>query len=302
MGVNPFAVETHSPRFRVSHQLARWHDPARGRAIPVKVYCPEADGAFPVIVYSHGLGGTRQSGAAWGRHWAGHGYLCVHLQHSGSDDAALRALDGAHPDPASLMHRENWMVRAQDVSFALDELARRTEPGREWHGRADLDRIGLAGHSFGAGTVLAVCGQRIEGVRPDPRVRAGIALCPAVVRGGDLAARYGGIALPLLHITGTRDDSPISDLKAHQRRIPFDHMPGPDKHLLVLEGADHMAFNGHVRRGETAEVDRVAHRAIRAVTMAFWDAYLQGDAAARRWLAAAATASEIRGHGSFESK
>lgn len=38
-----------------------WRDEARGREVPVKLYFPAGDagGPFPVIVFSHGLGGSR---------------------------------------------------------------------------------------------------------------------------------------------------------------------------------------------------------------------------------------------------
>src|SRR5437879_2469655 len=65
-----------------------WKDDRRSREVPVKVYAPRSDkGPFPVIVFSHGLGGTRDGYEYLGRHWASHGYVCVHLQHHGSDDS-----------------------------------------------------------------------------------------------------------------------------------------------------------------------------------------------------------------------
>ena len=68
--------------------LAAWQDSRRQRQVPVKIYYP-ADGAgpFPVIIFSHGLGGSREGYQYLGRHWASHGYVSVHLQHIGSDQA-----------------------------------------------------------------------------------------------------------------------------------------------------------------------------------------------------------------------
>ena len=40
---------------------ADWHDVARNRDVPAKIYFPtEGAGPFPVIIFSHGLGGTRE--------------------------------------------------------------------------------------------------------------------------------------------------------------------------------------------------------------------------------------------------
>src|SRR6185295_15877755 len=64
-----------------------WTDTARNRKVPVKIYYPQkGQGPFPVIIFSHGLGGSREGYEYLGRHWASHGYVSVHVQHQGSDD------------------------------------------------------------------------------------------------------------------------------------------------------------------------------------------------------------------------
>jgi len=68
-----------------------WHDKARGRDVPAKIYYPAAgEGNWPVIIFSHGLGGSREGYAYLGRHWASHGFVCVHLTHVGSDSSVLK--------------------------------------------------------------------------------------------------------------------------------------------------------------------------------------------------------------------
>src|SRR2546423_15576637 len=59
-----------------------WLDGKRERKVPVKIYFPKSgNAAFPVIIFSHGLGGSREGYEYLGRHWASHGYVSVHLQH-----------------------------------------------------------------------------------------------------------------------------------------------------------------------------------------------------------------------------
>ena len=74
-----------------------WIDERRNREVPVKVRWPAETastlaGGLPVILFSHGLGGTREGGEVWGRAWAAAGFVVVHLQHPGSDLAAVRAV------------------------------------------------------------------------------------------------------------------------------------------------------------------------------------------------------------------
>ena len=63
-----------------------WKDTTRDRELPVKIYYPQGGaGPLPVIIVSHGLGGSRDGYEYLGRHWASYGYVSVHVQHKGSD-------------------------------------------------------------------------------------------------------------------------------------------------------------------------------------------------------------------------
>lgn len=285
---------------------ADWHDADRDRTLPVRVYYPaQGDGPAPVVVFSHGLGGSRRGYAYLGQHWASHGYVSIHLQHPGSDesvfqgqDRPLEALRGAAADPRRAADR------GRDVKFALDECERLHAGDGPLAGRLDLERVGMAGHSFGANTTLMVCGQRF-GPRllrlpsfRDDRIRAAIPMSapvPGTRRDPDYT--YGEIRVPLLHMTGTLDESPIGDTAAADRRIPFDNIAGVDQYLVTFEGGDHMIFSGRVRRGPAAGLgpelpgfggdatrDAAFQDLIRQGTTAFWDAYLRDDKAARAWL------------------
>src|SRR5471032_3258809 len=60
------------------------------RAIPLRVYLPQGQSPAPVVLFSHGLGGSRESNAFMGRHWSARGYVAVFMQHPGSDDGIWR--------------------------------------------------------------------------------------------------------------------------------------------------------------------------------------------------------------------
>lgn len=53
-------------------------DHRRDREVPVKIYYPDADGTFPVIIFSHGTGGSQESFAHLSRFWSSYGYVCIH--------------------------------------------------------------------------------------------------------------------------------------------------------------------------------------------------------------------------------
>ena len=75
------------------------------------------------------------------------------------------------------------------------------------------------------------------------------------------------------------------------RRAVFAMLPPPDKYLLVLDGADHLTFNGGPGQRRSASHDAETaryHRVLKATTLAFWNAYLRGSAEDRAWLAGGA--------------
>src|SRR5690242_13837978 len=62
-----------------------WFDGARDRKLPVKIYYPKSGTApHPIILFSHGLGASREDYGYLARFLASHGYIQLHLQHAGS--------------------------------------------------------------------------------------------------------------------------------------------------------------------------------------------------------------------------
>lgn len=281
---------------------ATWRDDKRKRDVPVRIFTPapaEAKGESvardPVILFSHGLGGNRDGGKLWAAHWASHGYVVVALQHPGSDDSLWkgRAAGEVETGLKSGMTLTNLGLRVGDVHFAIDEIVRRAGAGDEAFRNADAKRIGMSGHSFGAQTTLAVSGQKWPGLAGqsglDLRIAAAVAFSPNARNKLNLARQFGDISLPFFSITGTRDGSILGDGTRYEDRMtPFEHMPVGCKYLVVFDEGDHMVFGGHElggRRKETAR-DRDIQRAVKAGTLAFWNATLRGDEAAGQWLSA----------------
>ena len=263
-----------------------WTDAIRHREVPVKVYYPrEGAGPFPVIIFSHGLGGTRDGYAYLGQHWASYGFVVVHVQHLGSDDAVWRGkaapLAAMRAAAADL---RNALDRPKDISFVIDQLTKMNTSDTPLKGRLDLGHIGVGGHSFGGYTVLAVSGEQFitrlgqAFTLADRRVTAAIAMsAPAPKEGTDLDRAFAKITIPVLHMTGTEDNSPIGLTTAIDRRLAFDHSSHADRYLVTFTGADHMLFSGRLR---PASRDSQQQALILQCTTAFWDATLRADSAA----------------------
>ena len=275
-------------------------DAARSRDVPLRVYLPETSGPAPVVLFSHGLGGTRKGCAYLGEHWSARGYVVVFLQHPGSDDSVWK--DEPLAKRMAAMERaaspQNFLLRVQDVSAVLDQLdAWNKQERHSLAGRLDLTRVGMSGHSFGAVTTQAVSGQSagFGGQRfTDKRIRAAIAFSPSSPRRGDPATAFGTVSIPWMLMTGTKDTSPIGNADVASRRNVYPHLPTTiDKYELVLDNAEHSAFTDRALPGDREKRNPNHHRAILALSTAFWDAHLREDTAARAWLHGAAARSVL---------
>jgi predicted dienelactone hydrolase len=181
---------------------------------------------------------------------------------------------------------ESFIARVQDVGAVLDWLERSREPDHPLRGRLDMTRVGMSGHSFGAITTQAVSGQRFPGgaVAPDSRIKAALPMSPSPPQRGDAATAFRSVRIPWLVMTGTLDSSPIGNTGAAARREVFASLPPSFKYELVLDRAEHSAFTDRALPGDRSPRNPNHHRAILAISTAFWDAYLRQDQAARAWL------------------
>ncbi len=266
------------------------HDAKRTRDIPVRIYLPANKAPAPVVLFSHGLGGTRNGSQFLGTHWAARGYVAVFLQHPGSDDSVWRGKSATERMPAmnSAASLDNFLLRVQDVPAVLNQLEIwNVDSTTALKGRLDVKKVGMSGHSFGAITTQAVSGQTfaIGGQRfTDPRIKAAIAFSPSTPKRGSADTAFGEVKIPWLLMTGTKDLSPIGQADLKSRLGVYPALRGAPKYEVVLNNAEHSAFTDRALPGDKEPRNPNHHRVILALSTAFWDAYLRGDADALAWL------------------
>lgn len=284
-----------------------WLDAQRKRPVPVRVRVPviadEAAALRPIIVFTHGLAGSLDTGRLWGEHWTSHGFIVIHVQHPGSDQPAVADAKSPRAAMRKAANSTQFTERLRDLRFVFDELERigaaREQIASQGESperfrlskAADFARIGLAGHSMGATTVQRLAGQNHAGTKSngpgpeyEPRASAFIAFSPSA---GNTQAgpQFAFIDKPFFSITGSLDGRGPSRLGVapKQRVVPFEGMRGENKYLLNLLGAGHMVFAGSPRKDASPQ-DRMRDfehvRITRTLTTAFWFAYLAGDAQA----------------------
>jgi len=122
---------------------------------------------------------------------------------------------------------------------------------------------------------------------------------------GLAADSWSEVRVPVLYMTGTRDNGATEAEDYNWRRQAYDNSPAGDKWLIIMEGATHMSFTGGItydpgdlrRRPNQMPVDpryggdprvgtpsvapgggRRFFATIQIATNRFWEAYLNNDA------------------------
>jgi dienelactone hydrolase len=186
------------------------------RPLPTTVWVPRGDGPFPLIVFSHGLGGTPGAYADLLSAWAEAGFVVAApaFPHTSAGAARFNVLDVLN-QPA-------------DATYVITRVL------AELRGRVDSGRVAAAGHSAGGVTTLGM----FTGSR-DERLDAGVVLAGRQI----VPTPFTGPAAPLFFVHGRQD----ATVTYAEGRAAYDATPWPKAFLTVTEG-------GHVATGTTLDV------------------------------------------------
>ncbi len=150
------------------------NDQKRQRNIPVDIYwSTAATPDKPVIVFSHGFGSVRTDLRYLAEHLASHGYVVAALEHPGSNETNTNsALQGK----TRVVKPQEFLYRAQDISFVLDELEKLNQTANNsLQGKLATNKAMVVGYSFGGGTALALAGAELQLERLKQRCKKNLA-------------------------------------------------------------------------------------------------------------------------------
>ena len=151
---------------------------------------PLRQGRFPLVVFSHGNGGSRHQNTFWCDDVASHGYIIVSADHTGN--AGWTIIDGKPILFQSGERLNSATDRPLDVCFLLDQMIRwDTGADPRFAGRIDTDRAAVAGMSFGSFTAHWAADR-------DPRFKAVVAMSGA-------PPTHTNLTVPSLRMLGAED-------------------------------------------------------------------------------------------------
>jgi predicted dienelactone hydrolase len=188
-------------------------------------------GCHPVVLISHGSGGTHLGYLELARRLVRAGYVVCMPEHPGNN----RSNNALADSPENLANRPRHLTLALDLILADESLA------SELNARL----VAVVGHSMGGYTALAIAGGqpstqdgRTVSVQRDDRIKSLVLLAPATpwfMREGALAS----VKVPVLMLTGERDPhTPPFHAEVVKKGLPS------DTHLehKVVPNAGHFSF------------------------------------------------------------
>lgn len=250
--------------------------PEGGDDVAVRVSAPVSGEALPVVVFSHGYGGSLDKYAPLADFWAAHGFVVVQPTHLDSRPHA-------------------WRARIDDLELVLDELDALVGAVPGLAGRVDGTRVAVAGHSWGAQTASTLLGARVLDASGTPgddfadkRVTAGVllsltgtgeSLTPFAAENFPfMYPEFSDLTMPALIVTGDKDQSQLSTRGPDWFTDAYRMSPGA-RHLLTLFGGEH-SLGGIVgyASAETTDEDPERVALIQRVTTAYLRTALGVDA------------------------
>ena len=238
----------HSRLLGVELDPARW-DPmvwtAQAERAREGVAIDKGGPSFPLIVMSHGNGGTPEKYAPMLERLASHGYVIAAPWHEGNnhDDVLIDRLnslagkkilpcfDGL-PSPCADGLNKTLQNRARDVSAVIDTMA------SHFGDRVDLSHIGFLGHSRGAWSALAAAGgSTVLSIAPDTRV-VGVLALEIATRPITSLLSLLNVRVPTLLVNSKLDNVTPMDISIDA----YNTIPSDQKALVILERAVHRIY------------------------------------------------------------
>jgi len=192
------------------------------------------DGEFPLVIISHGTGGTHLGYLTIAQSLVAHGYVVAMPEHYGNN-RNNNDLEGT---------LENLEIRPRHISLVIDVL--RSDSMLQGH---LSNNVALIGHSMGGYTALAVAGgepwsENKEKVRvvSDNRVNALVLLAPATewyTPEGSLK----NVTLPILMLTAEHDQPLPSGWHKKTSDLVLNQIRDKEKITFrVVENSGHFSF------------------------------------------------------------
>ncbi|MBX9878427.1 MAG: GNAT family N-acetyltransferase [Candidatus Obscuribacterales bacterium] len=241
------------------------HDKQRNKDLHMRITYPTEEGKFPVIIFSHGAGGSKDGYRYLISYWVKNGFVCIQPSHADAitNTANKEQLFQTLMSTLRVLPTDysGWANRVADIKLILSSLQsiQTSIPAV-----MDTSHVGLGGHSYGAFTSMLLGGATVPKIASakvknpyDGRVAAILVISPQGIKhrprdfGFDNKFSWKGLHGPAMFMTGSLDQTGWTMPK--DRRAPYLDSPAGNKYLVDIKGANHLTFAGVGQREDASK-------------------------------------------------
>ncbi|MBI4899454.1 MAG: alpha/beta hydrolase [Actinobacteria bacterium] len=311
------AVLDATGEFRVATVTQTYSDPGRTetytksggqRRLSVDLWYPlEAEGTYPLVVFSHGTTATKSSNTSFYNELASHGYVVAAVDHAYEalyttfDDGQTAVIDpgyvkqfsteNAHTDrQQSYTFYQQWMqIRMGDLSFVIDTILAKAkaQDADGVYRLVDAEKIGVAGHSLGGSAALGMGRLRTD-VDAVISLEAPFMYDIQGTKDGEFVWNQTLYPTPVLNVY-TQSWSHLGEWKQYAKNFALLPETSETAFNVYISGANHLSltdlallspFLTTVLSGSQSTKDaETCLRIVNKVSLEFFDSYLKGKGA-----------------------
>lgn len=177
-----YEVATATETFYDEERIEEFVDTEQNRFVNVEFWYPKkADETYPLLVFSHGAYGIKESNASTFTELASHGYIVVSIDHpyhsfyTRSEDGNVTMIDKDYYDEITNSNKkgiytkeehykliQKWMkLRKDDMNFVMDTILKKANSDSSpIYSYINSEKIGVFGHSMGGAASVGLDRER----------------------------------------------------------------------------------------------------------------------------------------------
>lgn len=306
-----YQVATATYTYVDKNRIEQFTDTGENRHVNVEFWYPEqADGTYPLLVFSPGAFGSKESNYSAYMELASHGYVVCSIDHpyhsfyTESEDGNRAFIDqgymqevfgankGTYTVEQTYGLNQKWMkLRTDDMNFVIDTVLGKTKTSSDKaYQLVNTHKIGLFGHSMG-GAASTMLGRERDDVGAVVNIDAPmIGELVYNKETDDFAASNQTYTTPLLNIYS---DAVWVQLLQRNSKSPYAANKVIDKkgkvvHTVHFQGAEHLSLtdlslispliSNMLQGGRVAEIDPYyCLETMNHILVQFFDSYLKGQ-------------------------
>ena len=302
-----YEVTTATYTYIDKNRIEEFTDNGENRFVNVEFWYPEnADGTYPLLVFSHGASGIKASNTSTYTELASHGYVVASIDHpyhsfyTASEDGTKALInsdynlevsnankDGIYTKEETYELIQKWMkLRTDDMNFVIDTILEKAKgDNNSVYQQINTKKIGVFGHSMG-GAASVWLGRDRDDIQAIVNIDAPF-FSDLVYKKDtdDYVARDEAFTTPLLNIYS---DDVWEQLDSNSTYVAnkLDNENFKDAYTVHFKGAKHLSFTdlplvspllANLLQGGKADIDKYySIETANELILGFFDEKLKG--------------------------